>query len=71
MPQRQPQPQLAEIQSDLGIAPECDSGRRQKPDEAREAALRRVCDGFTATISPRSAARLADLLSAASYAQAA
>jgi hypothetical protein len=69
MPQRQPQ--LTEIQPDLGIAPEYDSGRRQKPDVAREAALRRVCDGFTATISPRSAARLADLLSAASYAQAA
>jgi len=69
MPQRESQ--LAEIQPDLGIAPECDSGRRQKLDEAREAALRRVCDGFTETISPRSAARLADLLSAASYAQAA
>jgi len=69
MPQRQPQ--LTEIQPDLGITPEYDSDRRQKPDEAREAALRRVCDGFTATISPRSAARLADLLSAASYVQAA
>ena len=69
MPQRQPQ--LTEIQPDRDIAPKCDSDRRQKPDEAREAALRRVCDGFTATISPRSAARLADLLSATSYVQAA
>ncbi|MFJ3898156.1 hypothetical protein [Streptomyces sp. NPDC090083] len=69
MPQRQPQ--LTETQPDRDIAPEYDSDRRQKPDEAREAALRRVCDGFTATISPRSAARLADLLSATSYVQAA
>jgi hypothetical protein len=69
MPQRQPQ--FTETQPDRDIAPEYDSDRRQKPDEAREAALRRVCDGFTATISPRSAARLADLLSATSYVQAA
>lgn len=69
MPQRQPE--LTAIQRDLGIAPERACDHRQKPDEAREAALRRVCDGFTATISPRSAARLVDLLSAASYVQAA
>lgn len=40
-------------------------------DEAREAALQRVCAGFVTTISPRSAARLADLLSSTTYVQAA
>lgn len=69
MPQRQPEPSA--IQPDLGLAPECDPDHHQKPDAAREAALQRVCDGFTTMISPRSAARLADLLSTASYVQAA
>jgi hypothetical protein len=69
MPQHQPE--LTAIQPGLGIFPERACDHRQQPDEAREAALRRVCDGFTATISPQSAARLANLLSAASYAQAA
>ncbi|MFH8219587.1 hypothetical protein ACH4C2_09015 [Streptomyces sp. NPDC018057] len=45
--------------------------RRLVTDEAREAALQRVCAGFVTTISPRSAARLADLLSRSAYVQAA
>ncbi|WP_405769933.1 hypothetical protein [Streptomyces sp. NBC_01538] len=69
MRQRQPEP--VAIQPDLALAPECDRDHHQKPDAAREAALHRVCDGFTTTISPQSAARLADLLSTASYVQAA
>lgn len=69
MPQRQPEPTA--IQPDLGLAPEYDPDRRRKPDTAREVALQRVCDRFTTTISPQSAARLADLLSTASYVQAA
>jgi hypothetical protein len=48
-------------------APHC----RPVTDEAREAALERVCAGFVTTISPRSAARLADLLSRSTYVQAA
>jgi hypothetical protein len=40
-------------------------------ETAREAALARVCAGFVTTISPRSAARLADLLSNATYVKAA
>ena len=47
------------------------SSRRPVADEAREAALERVCAGFVTTISPRSAARLADLLSRSAYVQAA
>lgn len=46
-------------------------GRRPITDEEREAALQRVCAGFVTTISPRSAARLADLLSSTTYVQAA
>ncbi|WP_329134017.1 hypothetical protein OG552_17650 [Streptomyces sp. NBC_01476] len=45
--------------------------RRPSTDDAREAALQRVCAGFVTTISPRSAARLADLLSRSAYVQAA
>jgi hypothetical protein len=45
--------------------------RRPLADEDREAALQRVCAGFVTTISPRSAARLADLLSSTTYVQAA
>ncbi|WP_435246492.1 hypothetical protein [Streptomyces sp. NRRL F-5630] len=37
----------------------------------RDAALQRVCAGFTTTMSPRSAARLAALLSTADYVRAA
>ncbi len=37
----------------------------------REAALQRVCAGFETEISPRSAARLASLLSASGYVRAA
>lgn len=48
-----------------------DPDRRPVTDEAREAALQRVCAGFVTTISPRSAARLADLLSRSTYVQAA
>jgi hypothetical protein len=44
---------------------------RPLTDEDREAALQRVCAGFVTTISPRSAARLADLLSSTTYVQAA
>jgi len=44
---------------------------RPESDDAREAALQRVCAGFVTTISPRSAARLADLLSSTTYVQAA
>lgn len=40
-------------------------------DDAREAALERVCARFVTTISPRSAARLANLLSSTTYVQAA
>lgn len=40
-------------------------------DDAREAALERVFAGFVTTISPRSAARLAELLSRSTYVQAA
>lgn len=69
MPQRQPEPTA--FQPDLDLALECDRDHRRKPDTAREAALQRVCDGFTTAISPRSAARLADLLPTATYVQAA
>jgi hypothetical protein len=44
---------------------------RSEGDDAREAALERVCAGFVTTISPRSAARLAELLSSTTYVQAA
>ncbi|RNL72085.1 hypothetical protein [Streptomyces sp. I6] len=53
------------------IAPEGARAVCQQADSARDAALQRVCAGFTTTISPRSAARLADLLSASTYVQAA
>lgn len=58
------QPRLAAIQR---TAPD----ERLGVDEAREAALQRVCAGFVTTISPRSAARLADLISSTTYVQAA
>ncbi|MEU2837114.1 hypothetical protein ABZ776_08440 [Streptomyces sp. NPDC007076] len=67
MPQRQSAP--AAIQP--VIAPEGAHDHRQKTDLARNAALQRVCAGFTTTISPQSAARLVDLLSTATYVQAA
>ncbi|MFG1805743.1 hypothetical protein [Streptomyces sp. NPDC049040] len=60
----EPQPRPAPIQP---TASDC----RPVTDEAREAALQRVCAGFVTTISPRSAARLADLLSSTTYVQAA
>ncbi|MFE0415053.1 hypothetical protein [Streptomyces tendae] len=53
------------------IAPESARADRQKADSARDAALQRVCAGFTTTISPQSAARLANLLSTSAYVQAA
>lgn len=67
MPQRQAEP--AVIQP--AIASEEARAVRQKADSAREAALQRVCAGFTTTISPKSAARLADLLASLTYVQAA
>ncbi|MFF6805684.1 hypothetical protein [Streptomyces sp. NPDC012616] len=67
MPQRQTEPVVIESV----IAPEGVRAVCQKVDSARDAALQRVCAGFTTTISPQSAARLADLLSASTYAQAA
>ncbi|MFE0925953.1 hypothetical protein ACFW4O_04005 [Streptomyces mutabilis] len=67
MPQRQTEP--AVIQPVM--APKGARAVRQKVDSARDAALQRVCAGFTTTISPQSAARLADLLSTSAYVQAA
>ncbi|MFD9378590.1 hypothetical protein ACFWBH_24100 [Streptomyces sp. NPDC059999] len=67
MPQSPPTP--AAIQP--VTTPEGAHDHRQKTDPARDAALQRVCAGFTTTISPQSAARLVDLLSTATYAQAA
>jgi hypothetical protein len=61
-----PEPQLRPAAIKLA-ASDC----RPVADEAREAALQRVCAGFVTTISPRSAARLADLLSSTTYVQAA
>ncbi|SHN36486.1 hypothetical protein [Actinacidiphila paucisporea] len=61
-----PEPQLRPAATQPAVP-----GRRPVADEAREAALQRVCAGFVTTISPRSAARLADLLSRSTYAQAA
>lgn len=63
-PMPEPQPRPAAIQPTV-------SDCRPVTDEAREAALQRVCAGFVTTISPRSAARLADLLSSTTYVQAA
>lgn len=63
-PMPKPQPRPAAIQP----AP---PDRRPAVDDAREAALERVCAGFVTTISPRSTARLADLLSSTTYVQAA
>ncbi|WP_327305455.1 hypothetical protein OG730_19660 [Streptomyces sp. NBC_01298] len=40
-------------------------------EAARARALARVCAGFATTISPHSAARLADLMSATTYVKAA
>ncbi|WP_327305456.1 hypothetical protein OG730_19665 [Streptomyces sp. NBC_01298] len=51
--------------------PDRSSSRRQTPVTAREQALARVCEGFRTTISPHSAARLADLMRAPAYAIAA
>lgn len=67
MPQRQTEPAVIQPV----IAPEGARAVRQKADSARDAALQRVCAGFTTTISPQSAARLADLLSNSTYVQAA
>ncbi|MEU2484900.1 hypothetical protein ABZ593_09885 [Streptomyces sp. NPDC012617] len=65
MLQRQPVPTTIQPVS----TPEGALDHRQKA--ARAAALQRVCAGFTTTISPQSAARLADLLSTVTYVQAA
>ncbi|MFE9684708.1 hypothetical protein [Streptomyces sp. NPDC006285] len=67
MPRRQNEPAVIQPV----IAPEEARAVRQKVDSARDVALRRVCAGFTTTISPQSAVRLADLLSTSSYIQAA
>ncbi|MHC3449572.1 hypothetical protein [Streptomyces prasinus] len=67
MPQRRTEPAVIQPV----IAPEGARAVRQEVDSAREAALQRVCAGFTTTISPQSAARLADLLSTSTYVQAA
>ncbi|MEW2095114.1 hypothetical protein ACIG8K_18185 [Streptomyces halstedii] len=66
MPRRQTE--LADIQT--VIAPEGTRPLRRKVDPARDAALQRVCAGFTTTISPQGAARLAGLLSTTTYTQA-
>lgn len=47
--------------------PDRSPSRRQTPVTAREQALARVCEGFRTTISPHSAARLADLMAAPVY----
>ncbi|OKJ31462.1 hypothetical protein [Streptomyces sp. CB01580] len=52
-------------------SPDSASPHRLATVTARERALARVCEGFRTTISPQSAARLADLLSTSAYAQAA
>ncbi|GAA1358024.1 hypothetical protein [Streptomyces beijiangensis] len=44
---------------------------RDARKDARAQALARVCAGFTTTISPQSAARLADLMTVTTYAKAA
>ncbi|MEH0471765.1 hypothetical protein QA943_23520 [Streptomyces sp. B21-097] len=67
MPQRQTEPAVIQPVN----APEGARAVRQKADAERDAALQRVCAGFTTTISPQSAARLADLLSTSTYVQAA
>ncbi|MFJ7904035.1 hypothetical protein ACIQ6V_26675 [Streptomyces sp. NPDC096198] len=67
MPQRQTEPTPTLNQPAPGGARDL----RQKVDLARDAVLQRVCAGFTTTISPQSAARLADLLSTKTYVQAA
>lgn len=67
MPPLQPVP--AAIQP--AITPTTAPDHRQKTDPVRDAALQRVCAGFTVTISPQSAARLAGLLSTTAYVQAA
>ncbi|MFJ1897211.1 MULTISPECIES: hypothetical protein [unclassified Streptomyces] len=66
---RQCQTEPAVIQP--AIAPEGARAPRHRADSARDAALQRVCAGFTTTISPQSAARLAALFSTTTYAQAA
>lgn len=63
MPEPQPRP--------AAIQPISSDDPRPEADDAREAALQRVCAGFVTTISPRSTARLADLLSTTTYVQAA
>ncbi|MBT2479711.1 hypothetical protein [Streptomyces sp. ISL-94] len=67
MPQRPPAPTAVQPV----MTPEGAHHHRQKTDPARDAALQRVCAGFTTMISPQSAARLVNLLSTATYAQAA
>ncbi|WP_128375312.1 hypothetical protein [Streptomyces cavernae] len=67
MPKRQTEPAVTQPVT----APEGARAVRQTVDSARDAALQRVCAGFTTTISPQSAARLADLLSTSTYVQAA
>ncbi|MCX5123665.1 hypothetical protein [Streptomyces sp. NBC_00347] len=47
--------------------PDGPPSRRQTAVTAREQALARVCEGFRTTISPHSAARLADLMAAPAY----
>ncbi|MFI2210460.1 hypothetical protein [Streptomyces sp. NPDC020141] len=47
------------------------TARAAQQEEARAQALRRICAGFTTTISPHSAARLADLMNGSQYEQAA
>ncbi|WP_035847304.1 hypothetical protein [Kitasatospora azatica] len=44
--------------------PDDGTQRSVRQDEERARALERVCAGFRTTISPRSAARLADLMGA-------
>ncbi|MET9153216.1 hypothetical protein ABZX82_18350 [Streptomyces griseoflavus] len=71
MPRHQTEPAAIQPVVQPVIAPESGRAGRQKADSARDAALQRVCAGFTTTISPQSAARLADLLSTSTYVQAA
>ncbi|MGW1866170.1 hypothetical protein ACWCPS_11490 [Streptomyces mauvecolor] len=64
---------MQQLLSDDPLSPRPDRSpsRRQAPETAREQALARICEGFRTTMSPHSAARLADLMSATTYVKAA
>lgn len=56
---------------EASTAPTTPTTRAARQEEARAQALQRVCAGFTTTISPHSAARLADLMTGSRYEKAA